>query len=190
MKHIFKLLIAVHLNSLCFGQFSQVIECTNDTIIITYANGRELLFERSEKNLNPIKTIRAINLPGLISTQIPQPKVYNSGYDLIWEDEFNSGILDGRKWKRDIGDHFGMQNNGNNGPNNLAYEAAIDERPHLFEISNGILKLKMRYHEQMANVFDYHKDCSITIPVEDCILSDGLPNYRRFKCETARLESI
>ncbi|MFN4234299.1 MAG: hypothetical protein ACK4IK_05780 [Bacteroidia bacterium] len=163
-----------------------VAECTGD-VTITFSNGNILKFICQEKTLdNPIRAIPFIN-----NFQFPQPKNYNqNSYDLIWEDEFNSGILDGKKWKRDIGDHFGLQNNGNNGPNNLAYEAAIDERPHLFEISNGILKLKMRYHEQMANVFDYPKNCSNTIPLEDCILPDGIVNQRLFKYETARLESI
>jgi hypothetical protein len=69
-----------------------MVECTQN-FTLSFPNGRQLLFECAEKNILPSTIIKAVNLPNYISINLPQPKAYNTGYDLIWEDEFNSGIL-------------------------------------------------------------------------------------------------
>jgi hypothetical protein len=71
------------------NQTIPVIECLSD-FPISFPNGNNLYFYCDE-NINGNNIIRAI--PVVFNFQIPYVKNYNqSSYDLIWDDEFNSGI--------------------------------------------------------------------------------------------------
>ncbi|MFN4234295.1 MAG: hypothetical protein ACK4IK_05760 [Bacteroidia bacterium] len=179
-------------------QVIPVIECNND-ININLNNGRVLKFICDEKNLDVNKRIKAITLNNNYYLQIV--KNYNSSYyDLIWEDDFNDAIINEKNWRGDLPYHYhyGLLNKDNvtviqnpKGPTSLEYGAGFNELPNLFNSSNGTIKLITAYNPQWRNVFDYHENgCNTATPLNTCILKDGVQNYRRFKYETARLESI
>ncbi|MFN4234297.1 MAG: hypothetical protein ACK4IK_05770 [Bacteroidia bacterium] len=196
MKKIILIIMLLRLH-IVFAQPSftiPVAECNGD-VTITFSNGNILKLICQEKTLdNPIRAIPFIN-----NFQFPQPKNYNqNSYDLIWEDDFNDAIINEKNWRGDLPYHYGLLNKDNvtdiqnpKGPTNLEYGAGFNELPNLFNSSNGTIKLITAYNPQWLNVFDYHENgCNTATPLNTCILKDGVQNYRRFKYETARLESI
>lgn len=114
------------------------------------------------------------------------PDCNTNSYSLKFEDNFNGNSLDLNKWMLP---QFGLGTKAGAGSQQL-YTFDSDN----VEVSNGTLKIKVQNQPKMGRVIGYCPPqcvpCATEQDIDNCILSDGLPNLRVFSYSSSSLWSI